>query len=118
MARLELPHDVYETILQKLDIAPQKSHVLIIYHRESPAWSVVKVRAGSISEADKVWLEITDEQDGWWIEHFHHRGNSHHHVTNLVHRALAIGFKFPDEAARSRADCMEDFEMERPVIYK
>lgn len=114
MARLELPPDVYETILQKLDIAPPKSHtVLIIYHRESPAWSVVKVRAGCISEADRVWLELTDEQEGWWIERFHHHGNSYHHVTNLVHRALAIGFKFPDEATRSRADCMEDFEMER-----
>lgn len=112
MARLELPSDVFETILQKLDIVERHAAVLI-YHRESSAWSVVKVRVGCISEADRVWLEITDELDGWCVEHFHHHGNSHRHVTDLVHRALAIGFKFPDEAARNRADCMQDFEMER-----
>jgi hypothetical protein len=112
MARLELPSDVFETILQKLDMT-RRREVVLIYHRESLAWSIVKVRAECISEADKAWLEIIDEQDGWCVARFHHHGNCHHHVTNLVHRALAIGFKFPDEAARKRAECMDDFEMER-----
>ena len=110
MARLELPSDVLELIVHKLDIADR--HVLI-YHRESPAWSIVKVRVGCISEADRKWLEITDMNQGWWTEHYHHHGNSHHHVTELVHRALAIGFKFPNEEARSRAASMDDFEMEK-----
>ena len=113
MARLELPSDVFEKILQKLDTDFTKRHAVLIYHRESPAWSVVKVRAVCISEADRIWLKITDELDGWCVERFHHRGNSHCHVTDLVHRALAIGFKFPDETARNKSDCMEDFEMER-----
>ena len=110
MARLELPSDVLELIVQKLNIAYRQ---VLIYHRVSPAWSTVKVRVGCISEADRDWLQLTDTDQGWWTEHYHHHGNSHHHVTELVHRALAIGFKFPDEEARSRAASMEDFEMEK-----
>ena len=112
MTRLELPFDVLELIVQKLDIADRHS-IVLIYHRKSPAWSMVKVKVGSISEAERKWLEITDEDEGWWTEHYHHHGNSYHHVTELVHRALAIGFKFPNEEARGRAATMDDFEMEK-----
>ena len=111
MARLELPSDVLEQIVQKLDIADRPA--VLIYHRESPAWSRVKVKVGCISEAERTWLDITDKDEGWWTERYHHRGNSHHHVTELVHRAMAIGFKFPNEEARSRAASMHDFEMEK-----
>jgi hypothetical protein len=112
MARLELPSDVLELIVQRLGIADRHSAVLI-YHRESPAWSTARVKSGCISEAERKWLEITDDAEGWWIERYHHHGSSHHHVTGLVHRALAIGFKFPNEEARGRAASMDDFEMEK-----
>jgi hypothetical protein len=111
MALLELPCDVLEVIVQKLDIADRP--VVLIYHRESPAGSRVKVKVGCISEAERIWLEITDRDEGWWAERYHHHGNSHHHVTELVHRAMAIGFKFPNEEARSRTASMDDFEMEK-----
>jgi hypothetical protein len=113
MARLELPSDVLEQIVQKLDIADRPA--VLIYHRASPAWSVVKVKVGCISETEIKWLDITDKDEGWWTERYHHCGNSHHHVTELVHRAMAIGFKFPNEEARSRAASMDDFEMEKAI---
>jgi hypothetical protein len=112
MARLKLPPDMLELIVQKLDIAYRRPAVLI-YRRVSPAWSIVKVKAECISETERKWLDITDKDEGWLTERYHHHGNSHHHITELVHRAMAIGFKFPNEEARSRAAAMDDFEMEK-----
>ncbi len=94
-----------------MDLAAAEKPVLI-YHRKSPAWSVVKIRREFVDEAKslKMWNPESSDED-FWTDHVHHHGNQDGTVIELVHLALSVGFRFTDSGARERAMQMEDFEM-------
>ena len=108
--RLEIPSDLFHEILKHI---PSTHTTVLIYHRRSPAWSIVKVRKDHLDEKERQWLKLEEDDDDWWSQCYHHHGNCTDHVTELVHRALAIGFKFPDQESRRCSVDMLDFEMER-----
>jgi hypothetical protein len=105
-----LPIELWEKIAAH--VQTPSIHVVLIYHRTSLAWSTVKIRREFVNEAKllKIWNPDNSGQD-FWTDHVHHRGNQHDTVTELVHLALSIGFRFIDNEARERAMQMEDFEM-------
>ena len=103
--------DIVEEIISHIE--SKQKPVVLIYHLSSPAWSVAKVKTGCITKDEMSWLQLDTCDANWCMAHFHHHGNSYGHVTELVHRALALGFEFPNEEARMRSNKMQDFEMVR-----
>jgi hypothetical protein len=111
MSETTLPIELWEQIASNVQ-RPSKP-VVLIYHRKSPAWSTVKIRREFVDEAKelKIWNSDDTTDEDFWTEHVHHHGNQDGTVHQLVHLALSIGFRFPDNDARGRAMRMEDFEM-------
>ena len=107
------PSDLVAEIINYVE---DKDLAVLIYYVRSPAWSVAKVKMNCITEDEMRWLQLDADGD-WCTCAFHHHGNNDGHAAELVHRALAIGFEFPDEASRVRFSEMRDFEMVRRKKY-
>jgi hypothetical protein len=110
-AQTTLPVELWEKIAS--NVQKPSMPVVLIYHRSSPAWSVVKIRREFVNYAKLLKIPVDPDQldEDFWTDHVHHHGNQHGTVTELVHLALSVGFRFPDSGARERAMQMEDFEM-------
>ena len=116
MSKLELPKDMSEKIFSMLKPKARPACVLIFEKERDDSNEMITFKADTLSEKERDFIMQLDYTRAW-VHDIEYASFLPGFPDKQVHAALMLGFRFQDDASRSRWKSGEDFEMYRDAVH-